>query len=123
MAPSHLRDVDREAEGSVLSGGKAGFVDPAQRGPSGHERQLETQLDELITGVLARRMSSFGMLKRGGLVAFPSSRWSYWGSSIADPNTQSKRANMLEKLDAGQVARGRQGCSALDWPSPRPMLR
>jgi transposase len=58
-----------------LAGGKAGLEAGAQRGPSGRERQLEAQLDEL-TRALGEAHVELRVLKRGGPLGFPSSSWS-----------------------------------------------
>ena len=58
-----------------LAGGKAGLEAGAQRGPSGRERQLEAQLDEL-TRALGEAHVELRVLKRGGPLGFPSSNWS-----------------------------------------------
>jgi transposase len=47
----------------------------AQRDPSGRERQLEAQLDEL-TRALGEAHVELRVLKRGGPLGFPSSNWS-----------------------------------------------
>jgi transposase len=58
-----------------LAGGRTGLEHGAQRGPSGRERQLEAQLDE-VTRALGEAHVELRVLKRGGPAGCPSSSWS-----------------------------------------------
>lgn len=58
-----------------LVAGKAGLEAKERRGPTGRERQLEAQLDD-VTRALGEAHVELRVLKRGGPLGFPSSSWS-----------------------------------------------
>lgn len=58
-----------------LASGREGLAQGGRRGPSGRERQLEGQVDEL-TRALGEAHVELRVLKRGGPAGFPSQSWS-----------------------------------------------